>query len=45
MAEEHHTREILLAEAKVDHQQLRTLNRDMDETERLIASEKANKAA
>jgi hypothetical protein len=45
MAKEHHTWEILLAEAKVDHQQLRTLNRDMDETERLIAAERANKAA
>jgi hypothetical protein len=33
MAKEHHTWEILLAEAKVDHQQLRTLNRDMDETQ------------
>ena len=45
MAKEHHTWEVLLAEAKVDHQVLRTLNRDMDETQRLIASEKAEKAA
>ena len=45
MAKEHHAWEILLAEAKVDHQVLRTLNRDMDETQQLIAAEKAKKAA
>jgi hypothetical protein len=45
MAKEHHKWEILLAEARVDHQLLHTLNRDMDETHRLIASEKAKKAA
>jgi len=45
MAKEHHTWEILLAEAKVDHQQLRTLNRDMDETQYLIAAEKTKQAA
>jgi hypothetical protein len=45
MAKEHHTWKILLAEAKVDHQQLRTLNRDMDETQRLITAEEAKKAA
>jgi len=45
MAKEHHTWDILLPEAKVDHQQLRTLNRDMDETQQLIAREKAKKAA
>jgi hypothetical protein len=45
MAKERHTWDILLAEAKVDHQQLRTLNRDMDETEQLIAAEKAKQAA
>src|SRR6266480_2844521 len=45
MAKEHHTWEILLAEAKVDHQQLRTLSRDMDDTQRLLAAERANKAA
>jgi hypothetical protein len=45
MAKEHHTWEILLAEAKVDHQQLATLNRDITESERRIAMEKAKKAA
>src|SRR5256885_16207712 len=34
MAKEHHTWALLLAEAKVDHQQLSTLNRDMSETQR-----------
>ena len=43
--EEHHTWEILLAEAKVDHQQLATLNRDITESEHQIAIEKAKKAA
>jgi hypothetical protein len=45
MAKEHHTWEILLAEAKVDHQQLATLNRDITESEHRIAMEKAKKAA
>jgi len=46
MAKEHHEWEILLAEAKVDHQQSRTLNRNMDETQRLVAAaEEAKKAA
>jgi len=45
MAKERHTWDVLLAEAKVDHQVLRTLNRDMDETQQLIASEKAKQAA
>jgi len=43
MAKERHTWDVLLAEAKVDHYVLRTLNRDIDETERLIASENAKK--
>ena len=43
MAKERHTWDVLLAEAKVDHQVLRTLNRDMDETQQLIAAEKAKK--
>jgi hypothetical protein len=45
MAKERHTWDVLLAEAKVDHQVLRTLNRDMDETQQLIASEKVKEAA
>ena len=45
MAKERHTWDVLLAEAKVDHQILRTLNRDMDQTQQLIASEKAKQAA
>jgi len=45
MAKEHHAWEILLAEAKVDHQVLRTLNRDITESEQLVAAEKAKKAA
>jgi len=45
MAKEHHTWDVLLAEAKVDHQQLATLNRDITETQHLIAAEKAEKAA
>ena len=45
MAKEHHTWEILLAEAKVDHQQLATLNRDITESEHRIAAERAKKAA
>jgi len=45
MAKEHHTWEILLAEAKVDHQQLATLNRDITESEQRIAAERAKKAA
>jgi len=45
MAKERHTWDVLLAEAKVDHQILRTLNRDMDQTQQLIASEKAIQAA
>jgi len=35
MAKEHHTWEILLAEAKVDGQQLHDLNRDIKDSERL----------
>jgi hypothetical protein len=45
MTKEHHTWEILLAEAKVDHQQLATLNRDITESEYQIAIEKAKEAA
>jgi hypothetical protein len=45
IAKEHHTWEILLACAKIDHQQLRTLNRDITESEHRIAMEKAKKAA
>jgi len=45
MAKEHHTWEILLAEAKVDHQQLAALNRDITESEHRIAAERAKKAA
>jgi len=45
MAKEHHTWDILLAEAKVDHQQLATLNRDITETQHLVAVEKAKQAA
>jgi hypothetical protein len=45
MAKEHHTWEILLAEAKVDHQQLATLNRDITASEHRIAAERAKKAA
>jgi hypothetical protein len=40
-----HTWEILLAEGKVDHQQLATLNRDITASEHRIAPEKAKKAA
>jgi hypothetical protein len=43
MAREHHTWKILLAKAKVDHQQLATLNRDITESEHRIAIEKAKK--
>jgi hypothetical protein len=45
MAKERHTWDILLAEAKVDHQQLATLNRDITETQHLVAAEKAKQAA
>jgi hypothetical protein len=45
MAKEHHTWEILLAEARVDHQQLTSLNRDITASEHRIAVEKAKKAA
>ena len=45
MAKDHHKWDVLLAEAKVDHQVLRTLNRDMDVTQQLIAAEKAKQAA
>ena len=45
MAKDRHKWDVLLAEAKVDHQVLRTLNRDMDVTQQLIAAEKAEQAA
>jgi hypothetical protein len=45
MKKERHKWEILLAEVRVDGEQLRTLNRDMDESERLIALERAKQAA
>ena len=45
MAKDRHKWDVLLAEAKVDHQVLRTMNRDMDVTQQLIAAEKAKQAA
>jgi hypothetical protein len=45
MQKERHKWEILLAEAKVDGQQLRDLNRDITESERLLASSNSPKAA
>jgi hypothetical protein len=45
MAKEHHKWDILLAEAKVDHQQALTLNQEMTHTMHSIAIEKAKKAA
>ena len=45
MKKERHKWEILLAEVKVDGQQLRDLNRDMMESERLHASMNSPKAA
>jgi hypothetical protein len=39
MRKEHHKWEILLAEVKIDGQQLRDLNRDIAESERLLAQE------
>jgi hypothetical protein len=45
MAKEHHQWEILLAEAKVDHQQTLTSNEQLTHTMHSIAMEKAKKAA
>jgi len=45
MAKEHHQWEILLAEAKVDHQQTLTSNEQLTHTMHSIAIEKAKKAA
>jgi hypothetical protein len=45
MAKEHHQWEILLAEAKVDHQQALTSNEQITQTVHSIAIEKAKKAA
>jgi hypothetical protein len=45
MAKEHHKWDILLAEAKVDHQQALTSNEEMSHTMHSIAIEKAKKAA
>ena len=45
MAKEHHKWEILLAEAKVDHQQVLTLNEQHTQTMHSIAIEKAKQAA
>jgi len=45
MAKDRHKWDVLLAEAKVDHQVLRTMNRDTDVTQQLIAAEKAKQAA
>ena len=45
MAKEHHLWEILLAEAKVDHQQALMSNEQMTHTMHSIAIEKAKKAA
>jgi hypothetical protein len=45
MAKEHHQWEILLAEAKVDHQQTLTSNEQLAHTMHSIAIEKAKKAA
>src|SRR5690242_15591662 len=42
MKKERHKWEILLAEVKVEGQQLRDLNRDMAESERLFASQQSN---
>ena len=45
MAKEHHTWEILLAEAKVDGQQALTLNQEITHTMHTIAIEKSKKTA
>jgi len=42
MKKERHKWEILLAEVKVEDQQLRDLNRDMPESERLLAAQRSN---
>ena len=42
MKKERHKWQILLAEVKVDGQQLRDLNRDMAESERLLATQRSN---
>jgi hypothetical protein len=45
MAKEHHKWGILLAEAKVDHQQVLTSNEEMTQTMHSLAIEKAKEAA
>jgi hypothetical protein len=45
MAKEHHQWEILLAEAKVEHQQVLTPNQQLTHTMHSIDIEKAKKAA
>jgi hypothetical protein len=45
MAKEHHKWNILLAEAKLDHQQALTANEEMTQTMHSIAREKVKKAA
>jgi len=45
MAKEHHKWEVLLAEAKVDHQQVLTLNEQHTQTMQSITIEKAKQAA
>jgi hypothetical protein len=45
MAKKYHEVDLLLAEAKVDHQQALTLNQEITHTMHSIAIEKAKKAA
>jgi hypothetical protein len=45
MKKERHKWDVLLAEVKVDGQQLRDLNRDIAESERLLALSQKNRAA
>jgi hypothetical protein len=45
MAKKYHAVDLLLAEAKIDHQQALTLNQQMTHTMHSIATEKAKKAA